>query len=222
MAEGQGENIAIWNSNTALEKMLEELNTNNEFQLYLTGAGNFRYTVYPEYKGNRVQPRPAHLMAVKQHLKEKWGAAIAEGCEADDLISVDACQANKEGREVLLVHVDKDLDQIPGVHYQWKMSGQVNGKRWVKEARRYHISPLDGLRFFYTQLLTGDRADNIKGVKGIGPAKAEKILEGLTEECDLLNAVRNYYSSDEELLMNGQCLWLWKEMNGTWKIPSGE
>lgn len=221
MAEGQGEQIAIWNANTALERMLAELNTNVDFQLYLTGAGNFRYTIYPEYKGNRVQARPEHLIAVKQHLVNKWGACLAEGCEADDLISVDACQANKDEREVLIVHVDKDLDQIPGVHYNWEMSGSINGKRWLKPARRYHISPQEGLKFFYRQLLTGDTADNIKGVKGIGPKKADKILEGLTEECDLLNAVRNYYSSDEELLMNGQCLWLWKEMNGIWQLPNG-
>jgi 5'-3' exonuclease len=32
------------------------------------------------------------------------------------------------------------------------------------------------------QCLTGDTADNIKGLKGIGPKKAEKILEGVPME----------------------------------------
>ena len=32
------------------------------------------------------------------------------------------------------------------------------------------------------QCLTGDTADNIKGIKGIGPKKAEKILQGVPLE----------------------------------------
>lgn len=212
MAEGQGEQIAIWNVNTAIEGLLKDLNT-SEFQLYLTGDSNFRYAIYPEYKANRAKlQRPSALKVVKQHMMKEWGACMSEGCEADDMLGVDTMQAHQDEREVVLVHIDKDLDQIPGLHYNFR------------KKTRYHVSPLDGLRFFYYQLLVGDTADNIKGVKGIGPKKAEKILQGLTEECDLLNAVRDYYSSDEELLMNGQCLWIWKKMDDIWQIPqkSGE
>jgi len=32
------------------------------------------------------------------------------------------------------------------------------------------------------QCLTGDNADNIPGLKGIGPKKAEKILKGIPEK----------------------------------------
>jgi DNA polymerase-1 len=210
MAEGQGEQIAIWNANYAIESLLRDINTsnNNEYQLYLTGENNFRYNVYPEYKANRIKmQRPTYLPAVRQHMMEKWGAFMSEGCEADDMLGVDAHQADLDEREVLLVHIDKDIDQIPGKHYN------------PRKKTTYYVSPIEGLRFFYYQLLVGDSADHIKGAKGIGPKKAEKILEGLTSECDLLNAVRNYYSSDEELLMNGQCLWLWRTMGDTWQIP---
>ena len=208
MAEGQGEQIAVWNANSSIETLLKDLNT-SEFQLYLTGEGNFRYNVYPEYKANRLKmQRPTYLKLVKEHLMREWGAFLSEGCEADDMIGVDTMQAHADEREVIVVHIDKDIDQIPGVHYNFR------------KKIRYIVSPNDGCRFFYYQMLVGDTADNIKGVKGIGPKKAEKILEGLTEECDLFNAVKDYYSSDEELLMNGQCLWIWKKMNDIWQLPS--
>lgn len=45
-------------------------------------------------------------------------------------------------------------------------------------------------RFFCLQLLTGDSTDHIMGLKGIGPKKAEKLLEGVPHE-QLLDTVRN-------------------------------
>lgn len=203
--------------------MLAELNT-NEFQFYLTGGGNFRYGIYPEYKANRPPERPEHLMAVKNHLIKEWGAVLAEGCEADDLIGVDATQADLDEREVLIVHIDKDIDQIPGVHYKWEQSGVAvskNGNRtpWVKPARRYHISPLEGLRFFYEQLLIGDKADNIHGVRGIGPVKAAAALKDCITEEEMFVVVSNYYDLDERLIMNGKCLWIWKRMGEIWQPP---
>jgi DNA polymerase-1 len=218
MAEGQGENIAVWNANDAVEKKLKELNT-NEFQLYLTGGGNFRYNIYPEYKANRPPERPTHLKAVKEHLVREWGAVLAEGCEADDLIGVDATLADLHEREVIIVHIDKDINQIPGLHYKWEQRGKSKGKEWVVPAKRYHVSPLEGLRFFYEQLLIGDVADNIIGVRGIGPKRVGKYLDHLTDEKDMYEAVLAEYDSEERLIMNGQCLWIWKKMGEIWQPP---
>lgn len=207
VTEGQSEQIAIWTVNDSIEKLLVELNT-NEFQLYLTGEGNFRYSVYPEYKAHRSKmQRPTHLKLLKEHMVKEWGAVLSEGCEADDLIGVDTMQAHADEREVLVVHIDKDIDQIPGLHYN------------PRKKLRYHVSPLDGLRFFYYQLLVGDTADHIKGAPGIGPKKAEKALKGLTEEWDLFQACSALYPDEESLLINGQCLWIWKKMNDIWSIP---
>ena len=35
----------------------------------------------------------------------------------------------------------------------------------------------DTLRWFYKQVLMGDRVDNIPGLKGVGDKKADKILQ---------------------------------------------
>jgi 5'-3' exonuclease len=57
-------------------------------------------------------------------------------------------------------------------------------------------------------LLVGDPTDNIKGASGIGKVKASRILEGITDESALYDAVRGHYSSMEELEMNARCLWI--------------
>lgn len=210
IAEGQDEGNAIWNTQAALDGLLAAWNI-HDYQLFVTGEGNFRYGVYPEYKANRNnQPRPRHLQACKDYLVREHRASLSHGCEADDLIGIEAYKRLALGEDYVIVSIDKDLDMLEGLHYspEIRREGKV-----VKEARRYHVSPTDGLRFFYNQLLVGDPTDNIKGARRIGKVKAAAILAGLTEERALYHAVAGYYSGDEELEMNAKCLWIWRKEN---------
>lgn len=205
VAENENEQIARWNANTMVLDTLRKLNT-EEYQLYLTGDNNFRYSIYSEYKANRLKmQRPQYLPMVRQHLLDEWGAYMSDGCEADDMLGVDQLAAEEP---TIICSIDKDLDQIAGWHYN------------PRKETTYLVSPLEGLRFFYYQLLVGDTADNIKGVKGIGPKKAEKILEGLTTEKEMFEAVANVYPSEEEMLMQGQVLWIWKRKDDIWRFPT--
>lgn len=214
MAEGQSEQIACWNFNAAIEKLLDSLNRPN-YRLYCTGKNNFRYNIYPEYKANRG-PDPTYREVVKQYAIEHWGAILSEGCEADDLIAIDHTM---EPEETMIVSIDKDFDQVPGWRYN---PGIMRKGVVVTPPRRYLVSPTDAIRFFYYQLLIGDTTDNIKGVPGIGKKKATKILEGLTTEEELLQAVREHYSCDEELEMNAACLHLWRKPGDIWSLKEVE
>lgn len=214
-AENEDEGISKYYVDKLLDDCLAACSADS-FQIYLTGSTNFRYQVYPEYKQARQdQPRPRHLPYLRDYLVS-LGAAVSDGCEADDLLAVAQTEA-KGG--TIICSLDKDLLQVPGAHYSWAISGSSGGKRWERAAIHQEVTDVQGLRFFYTQMLTGDATDGIKGAMGIGKVKAARILEGLETEEELLNAVRPHFSCDEEMLMNGQCLWLWREMNGTWKIP---
>jgi 5'-3' exonuclease len=75
---------------------------------------------------------------------------------------------------------------------------------------------------FYTQLLTGDPGDGVKGASGIGKVKAEKILRDLTTEQEMYTTCLDYFSCEEELEMNAQVLWIWREPMGIWRKPSFE
>lgn len=139
------------------------------YKMYLTdNRGNFRKKVDKEYKANRKNMRkPVHLELIMNHLVAKHNAEYAVGQEADDALGINQTE------DTVICTTDKDLLMIPGCHYNW-----------VKDEYQY-ISREEGLRFFYTQILTGDPVDNIKGIPGIGKAKAGKILGKTRDETEL-------------------------------------
>ena len=176
--------------------------------MHLTGKNNFRYqiaTTVP-YKGNRVdKPKPKHLAFLRSHLVKEWGASISEGEEADDTIAI---EATKLGDNCVIVSLDKDLDQIVGWHYNF-----------VKRLG-YYITPEEALVKLYTQILTGDAADNIKGLFRIGPVKAAKIIGDTTDELELYNKVLEAYEGDaERVLENAQLLFLRRYEGQIWEPP---
>ena len=188
-----------------VKNMLEAVQA-TEFKMYLTADDDptaFRKRIYPEYKAHRIQPKPKHYKFIRDHLQEHYDAEVCTEIEADDGLAIHQMQYLGQNKTVIC-SVDKDLKQIPGRHYNF-----------VKDLEDI-VEPLEGIRYFYTQLLTGDSADNIKGVWKVGPVKAAAILAGADTEQEMFNRVREAYSNDEEMLMNGRCLWIWKQPNDDW------
>jgi len=184
-----------------------------DYKAFITGTTNFRFgvAITVPYKGNRKDAvRPKHYEALRKHL-QRLEAEVTENEEADDAVGIYSTQY-----KCFIVHVDKDLDQLPGWHYNP-----------VKD-EEYYVTEKEGIYSFYLQLLTGDRVDNIQGLKGIGPVKAKKILASadLAEsyEQGLLEAVQKAYEAageaPERVLENGQLLWLRREPEQMWKLPS--
>ena len=201
-AENDEEWIAIARTKELIETILQEVGA-TEYKCYLTGQNNFRKQIYPEYKANRIgKPLPKHLDACKQFLVDHWGATVCEGYEADDALGINQ-EKFLEGNTIIC-SIDKDLRQIPGEHYNF-----------VKKERDY-VNDENALRTFYTQLLVGDPGDNIRGCPGIGKAKAPKILDGCTTDDEMFEAVRSAYNDDTSMLINGQLLWIWRQMNDIW------
>lgn len=210
-AENEDEGIAKYYVDKLIDDCINATQSDS-YELYLTGKENFRYKIYPEYKANRLdQPRPRHLPYLRDYLSS-LGAVTSTGCEADDLLGVAQCSQD----DTIIASLDKDLLTIPGKHYSWEISGSSKGKRWVKEAVLQEVDHISALRWFYTQCLTGDVADNIKGVEGIGKVKAAKIIEGLDNEQDLFDAVRATYDHDDAFVMNARCLYIWQKIDDDW------
>jgi len=177
-----------------------------DYQGYLTGKGNYRQdiAVTAPYKGNRTAAKPKHYELIREYLEKAWGCIVVEGQEADDAIGIKAYEIN-DIEEYIIMSIDKDLDMIRGWHYNF-----------IKD-RKYLIDDLQAIKHFYTQILTGDRVDNIVGLKGIGPKKAAKILEDCYTEADMYKAVLEAYDNDEaRVLENGQLLWIRRNENQIW------
>tara|TARA_R110000772_G_scaffold94334_4_gene192167 strand:+ start:74 stop:766 length:693 start_codon:yes stop_codon:yes gene_type:complete len=175
-------------------------------EVFLTGRGNFRFDLVDNYKANRKGvERPIHLQAIRDHMVENWAAIVSVDEEADDMIGIRATQI---GKHTVVASIDKDMLQIPCMHYNlWR-------KTWTQ------VNEWDGLFFFYEQILTGDKADNIIGLHGVGPVKARKVLEGATTEQELFDRCVTKYDGDrDKVIENGRLLWLRREEGQLWSPP---
>jgi hypothetical protein len=207
-AEGETKGVAI----SRMAEFVEELvmiQDVGDYQGYLTGSNNYRKEIAKEapYKGNRTAPKPEHYDLLREYLTLSWGFEMVDGQEADDAIGIEAYKSEEDS--YLIMTIDKDLDMIRGWHYNF-----IKGIR-------YHVDECDTLRWFYTQVLTGDRVDNIPGLKGIGPKKAEKILGEAATEGELFQAVLKAYDNDlARLTEMGQLLWIRRKEGELWTPPS--
>jgi len=139
--------------------------------VFIKGDNNFRQQ-YEQYKANRVP----HIDPVVQKRVEDVYEHAREYCvesddgEADDYVCFHANIAMQEGQSAIIVHIDKDLNCIPGWHYNFR------------KGTSYSVSLREAYEFQIMQLLQGDATDNIKGIKGVGPKTAEKIIAGVEPE----------------------------------------
>lgn len=138
----------------------------------------FRNEMYSEYKANRTAP-PEDLVPQFGLIRQ---ATIAfdlpciemQGFEADDLIATYTNQALAAGADVTIISSDKDLMQL--------VSDRVTLYDTMKDKRlgiadvieKWGVPPE---MMIDLQSLTGDTADNVPGVPGIGPKTAATLLE---------------------------------------------
>lgn len=156
----------------------------------------FRRIMFPTYKGNRP-PTPDWYKdrreTIWSHLTGYWKFAYTQnGYEVDDVLASAAYQLNIEQQVVvngtavsivpIVCSIDKDMKQIPGWNYNPKTKEMI------------FIDGETAERNMLRQLLMGDSTDNIKGVPGIGPAKALKLIPDNTiMDNDLIDKIYSEY-----------------------------
>jgi hypothetical protein len=161
---------ALGGTKYLLRGIMEEVNS-DDLHIILsesTGKGNFRHAIARQapYKGNRKLPRPVHYQNIRDYLVNHWGAVVVGTREADDEIAIRAKRYRDQGIPYVVATIDKDLDQIPGRHYDY-----------AKKVS-YDVSEEDARRAFWIQALSGDPTDNIPGCWRVGRDRAPKIVDG--------------------------------------------
>ena len=194
--------VAMVRADKTIQDILEDTKATS-YQVYLTGDKNFRRELAPSYKANRPDERPAHWSTVREFLVTQHKAIMCNGYEADDALGMD------QGAQTIICSIDKDLLQIPGKHYNFV-------KKVFKE-----VTHDEGIKALYMQSLIGDRSDNIFGVAGIGPVKAERLLSELLPE-EYYQACRELYNDDERFHTNLKLLYIWRKPNDIWQPPTRE
>lgn len=162
-------------------------------EIYIKGDNqyNFRdkYATLAVYKANRVNTaKPEYYDDIRSYLRDRWGAIQVQSQEVDDEIG---CRLTElAGQKVVICSPDKDLDQFPGLHWNYRSNVE------------YEMTPEDAQNWFWQQVLSGDPSDNIKGCYKVGEAGAQKIIEELdpllTPHEVWAEVVRQYVMSTEK------------------------
>ncbi len=152
-------------------------------------APTIRHEIFADYKAQRPK-MPDELSAQFETIHEilsafKIPVLEKEGYEADDVIATVAKKAEEKGIETVVISGDMDLTQLIKDKIRVKLT-----RKGVTKLEEYTREKLKkDLGIYPEQIpdykaLRGDPSDNIKGVRGIGPKTAAKLLEkyGTVEE----------------------------------------
>jgi hypothetical protein len=221
-------------------KMLDILKETQatDFKVYIKGEGNFRddISVTRKYKGNRdITHRPTYEDDIRRYLKNVWQAEEVDGMEVDDKVAIEQVADKEElpyrllikgegtdlyksNANTIICSCDKDLLQVPGWHYNYN-----------KKEKQF-VTELEGWRNFYESLLSGDPADNIEGVEGIGKIGATDRLKDCKTVKEMFEMVYDCYTeiyqekASERLTEMANLVYLIRELDKDgkpvmWKPP---
>jgi 5'-3' exonuclease len=139
------------------------------------GHQNYRNILLPQYKEHR-KPKEAVVLWKPTILEvfDELDAIALNYIESDDAISVVAQDMGYD--KVTVVSGDKDMYQIPSLHYNpFRRGLKINDER-----RWYNVNKETAERFLWSQILMGDSTDvggEFCGIEGVATGRAKKILD---------------------------------------------
>jgi 5'-3' exonuclease len=162
------------------------------------GSSKFRKGIYPEYKQNRKdkfdtqteEERLAFELFFEDYEKtmtycQDMGIEVLryQGVEADDLAGYIVKKYSKLFDAVWLASSDKDWDLLlkDNVHrFSYVTRKEYTLENWNDY---YDFSHED---YLSVKVIMGDAGDNIKGIEGIGPKRAQELVENWGSVFDII------------------------------------
>ena len=172
-----------------LRKLILRYRPNYVAVIFDPNGKTFRHDLFHAYKINRIEMPDELRTQIKPLFKMiqalGFPLIIKEGYEADDVIATLAKKATEQGIPVLISTSDKDLAQIVDKHVVLvnTMTNRVLNAQGVLE--KFGVPPEQIIDYL---TLIGDAADNIPGIRKVGPKTAVKWL--------------NQYNSVENLIQH--------------------
>ncbi len=187
-SKGQPVN-AIYGFVRMLMKIIRQEKPDHIAVCFDTSAPTFRHQAYAEYKATRKEMDDSlkSQMPLAREAVQALNLASYEldGYEADDIIADLTRKANAQGWDVVIVSADKDALQL--VSDKVKVLSEPKNVLYdaAQVQERYGLPPARLPDYF---ALIGDTSDNVRGVPGIGPKTAVKLLQEHGSLEDLLKA----------------------------------
>ena len=129
------------------------------------GSSSYRKEILPEYKQNRKDKYATQTEAEKQAFIDFFD----EYEETLELLSEEYKLNN-----IWLVSSDRDWDLLiqEGVsRFSYVTRKEITIDNW---SEHYNVTPEEYISF---KCLTGDKGDNVPGINGIGPKRAEQLIK---------------------------------------------
>ena len=184
------------------------------------GSSSYRKEILPEYKQNRKDKYATQTEEEKQAfidffeeyeetlelLAEEYQVLRFKGVEADDLAAHLVKRKVDYGLEdVWLISSDRDWDLLiqDGVsRFSYVTRKEVTIDNW---SEHYNVSPEEYISF---KCLTGDKGDNVPGINGIGPKRAEGLIKDYGDAMTIYDNIplSGSYKYIQELNANAEVL----------------
>ena len=177
---------AIYGFVKTLRRMAKDLNPQLGAVVWDEGLPLRRTELQPAYKQHRAE-MPVEMRPQLAFIRELvpllgFRSVSLPDTEADDLMASYACEAVKQGMEVVLATNDKDLFQLvdDGVRVYTTNKADLGSPKdsyalldQASVQRKWGVPPG---RIGDVIALIGDTVDNIPGVAGLGPKSAAHLL----------------------------------------------
>ena len=184
------------------------------------GSSSYRKEILPEYKQNRKDKYATQTEEEKQAfidffeeyeetlelLAEEYQVLRFKGVEADDLAAHLVKRKKDYGLEdIWLISSDRDWDLLiqDGVNrFSYVTRKEVTIDNW---SEHYNVSPEEYISF---KCLTGDKGDNVPGISGIGPKRAEGLIKDYGDAMTIYDNIplSGSYKYIQELNANAEVL----------------
>ena len=153
------------------------------------GSSSYRKELYPDYKQNRKEKFAEQseeeriafeeffeeFEATLEVLAEDYILLRYKGVEADDIAAHLVKHKNAYDLEnIWLISSDRDWDlliQETVSRFSYVTRKEVTLENW---SEHYDVKPEE---YISLKCLTGDKGDNVPGIPGIGPKRAQQLIE---------------------------------------------
>lgn len=171
----------IFGAMKMLKVLLVKFKPDNVVVAWDLGKSQQRIQIYPEYKAHRDEKRKPEDVEALQYNRERTQAILSslpvkqvmlQDVEADDVIGY-LCEKLK-GKKIVVSN-DQDFFQLVNKDTHVYMP---NKQKLIKPSNVENELGFPVKYYVLWKSMVGDTSDNIKGIHGIGPKKATKIIQG--------------------------------------------
>jgi len=146
------------------------------------GKSYYRVDMYDEYKQNRKKPKEEEeakkyedFFAVLNNLPEELEETLKfRGIEADDILAFLVYKLSINYEHTWVISSDKDLYQLIGNNVSiYNIFGRKEITKDILQ-ETFDVTPDE---YLLSRIIEGDKSDNIQGVEGIGPKRAQGLAK---------------------------------------------